>query len=98
MAWPSPRPDPVTSATSPCNEKSLSTMRVPLHPAERLQVVDAPVQLRPFVRRDRLRRLSLFPRRAVIGTLRKTRPLQPLDGTRELRGWTSRVTLPPVRR
>src|SRR5262245_4072495 len=98
IACPSPRPDPVTSATCPFSENSLSAIRSPLHPAERLQIADAFPQLRQLVLDDGWRRLLLLPGCPVIGIIIQTLRLEPIEDRAKLGSRPRRIAFPPVRR
>src|SRR4026207_1498748 len=91
IACPRPRPEPVTSATSPFNENSLSPIPSPSHPTERLEILDAAVQLRQLIRDDRGSWLPCLPRRTGILIIIETLRLEPFERGRELSGGPRRV-------
>src|SRR3954470_14531545 len=95
MAWPSPRPDPVTSATSPFNEKSVSISPL-LYPAERLQIRDALSQLSHLIGNNRRRRLIQLPGCAVVRIIIQTLRLQTIERGAKLSGGMQRIAFPPV--
>src|SRR5262245_61111341 len=96
IAWPRPRPDPVTSATSPFNENSLSISPL-LHPSECFQVLNTFAQLLHLVLDNRRRRLLLFPRCPIVRIIIQTLRLESLERGTKLRGGARGIPLPPLR-